>query len=323
MKVSVACCVYNGAAFLRRQLESIAAQTTRPAEVVIVDDRSTDASADLIDAFAREHATRFDIVRQRNAVNLGIVRNFEKAIGLTTGELILLADQDDVWRPDKVAVVVAAFEREPALDFLFTDARLVDAHDQPLPHTLFHALEYTAGERRLIAAGDAFGAFLARNLATGATCALRRRVFERALPFPREWVHDEWLAIVAASSGRVACLDETLIDYRQHEANQIGMRRLTISDKLRKLFQHRADRYTKLERRVEVLSTRMNAAGFAISPEKRVAIAEKLAHVRRRRALPATRIVRLVPVLSEWARGRYHRYSSGMRSVLRDLTEPD
>ena len=101
--------------------------------------------------------------------------NFERCIADTTGDLVFLCDQDDVWHPDKVATMVAEFERRPDLALLFTDADLVDATGWSLGHTLFDALGVTRRERRLVRGGSAFEALVRRNLATGATIAFRRR----------------------------------------------------------------------------------------------------------------------------------------------------
>ena len=323
MKTSVACCVYDGAGYLRAQLDSIVAQTVRPHELVIVDDGSRDGSAAVIEDFAREAAATMRVEVVRNTSNLGVVRNFEKAIAATTGDLVFLCDQDDVWHPEKVATMLLAFEQRPGLDLLFTNARLIDGAGTPLPHPLFVALELGASERGFVRAGHAFRALIARNLATGATTAFRRVVFEQARPFPIEWIHDEWLAMVAAfHDGRVDGLDECLMDYRQHGANQIGMRRLTLGDKLAKLFEPRGQRYVRLVRRTEVLVERLVALGDRVPADRLVSARDKLEHVRRRAALPRRRVARLLPVVREALTGRYALYSSGHRGILRDCTEP-
>jgi len=323
MKISVACCTYNGERFLDAQLQSLVAQSRRPDEIVIVDDCSTDGSATIIDAFVAAAAPRVRVVHVRNETTLGVVKNFEKAIALTSGDVIFLSDQDDVWHPEKVATLSERFDRDRSLDYLFTDARLVDERGTPLGHSLFVALEFNAREKRLVREGSSFAALLSRNLATGATVALRRAVFERAVPFPEEWVHDEWLALMAAAAGRVDYLDQPLIDYRQHGANQIGMRKLALSDKLVKLFQPRAMRYARMQRRTEVLFAKLVALDSSIPADRAPLVASKLDHVRVRRALPARRWARVIPILRELGTGRYASFSSGMRGVLRDFTEPD
>src|SRR5258708_37621369 len=103
--LSVAMCTYNGARFLPEQLESIAAQTKLPDELVVCDDRSTDGSVEIIRSFAQR--APFEIRLDINANNLGSTKNFEKAIGLCQGEIIALADQDDVWCPQKLSRIAS------------------------------------------------------------------------------------------------------------------------------------------------------------------------------------------------------------------------
>ena len=321
MKTSVACCVYNGARHLGAQLDSLVAQSRRPDEIVVVDDHSTDASASLIDAFARSLPSDVTLIVERNAHNLGIVANFEKALASTTGDVIFLCDQDDVWHPSKIETMTRAFEQRADLLMLFTDARLIDDRGRPLGHTLFESLEMSRRERRSIRSGDAFSALIARNLVTGAGTALRRSVFERARPFPIEWVHDEWLAIHAAALGTVDFVESPLFDYRQHASNQIGVRRLTLRDKVAKLFAPRGDRYRKMERRTDLLLQRLSVPALQVAQARLDRIADKLAHVRVRSCLPLRRVARPAAILRETASRRYGRYSLGLRGILRDCFE--
>src|SRR5713101_1538304 len=101
MYLSVAMCTYYGARFLQEQLESIAAQTRLPDELVVCDDRSADGSVEIVRNFAK--SAPFPVQLEINETNLGAIKNFEKAIGLCEGETIALADQDDIWKPQKLS----------------------------------------------------------------------------------------------------------------------------------------------------------------------------------------------------------------------------
>src|SRR5215208_90703 len=100
LKFYVAMCTYNGAQFVAEQLDSIAAQTRRPDELVVCDDGSDDATPEIIREFA--HRASFPLRFYVNETNLGSTRNFERAISLCEGDFIALADQDDVWLPEKL-----------------------------------------------------------------------------------------------------------------------------------------------------------------------------------------------------------------------------
>src|SRR5579875_1624244 len=97
--VSVVLTTYNGETYLREQLDSILAQTYPNIEVVAVDDRSTDGTANILHEYAAQYPNIKVFV---NEVNLGFIKNFEKGCRLSTGEYIALCDQDDYWMPDKI-----------------------------------------------------------------------------------------------------------------------------------------------------------------------------------------------------------------------------
>jgi hypothetical protein len=134
---------------------------------------------------------------------------------------VVLSDQDDVWHPDRIANALRALAGEPLLHF--SEARLIDAHGKPLAGSLFSALELTAATLNALADGRAFETLVRRNIAPGATVAFKRKLLDYAFPFPGQWVHDEWLTVLAAARERVAASTDELIDYRLHGANQIGV----------------------------------------------------------------------------------------------------
>src|SRR5882762_9087557 len=100
MKISIAMCTYNGARYLREQLDSIAAQTRPPSELIVCDDNSLDETREIVAGFAA--SAPFPVRLGVNEQNLGSIRNFERAIKLCEGDLIALSDQDDVWLPEKL-----------------------------------------------------------------------------------------------------------------------------------------------------------------------------------------------------------------------------
>ena len=337
LSISVALCTRNATRFLEAQLVSICAQTLRPREIVLSDDASSDGSVALarrlIDEGACGHGDMgaghggtapISLRVLENAAPLGVTRNFEQAVRACEGPLIALCDHDDVWHPEKLSRMRARFEQEPQLLLLHTDARMVDADGRPLGASLLETLEVQARELSAIHAGRAFEVFLRRNLVTGATTVFRRTLLEAALPFAQGWVHDEWLGAIAAaaSAGCVDVLEDALIDYRQHGANQIGARRLSRAEKLRKAFLPRAERYRRLEQRAETLLARLETLGAAVRLSAVQAQGAKLAHQRFRAGLPAHRLARLPRVLAEALRGNYTRFSRAPHAIVQDLFEP-
>jgi glycosyltransferase involved in cell wall biosynthesis len=326
LSISVALCTHNGARFIAEQVRSICLQSLPPTEIVLSDDASTDGGVEVaratLEACLRERpglAIDFRVIRNRPA--LRVTKNFEQAARACTGDLIALSDQDDVWHPDRLARMVAQFDQRPDLLLLHTDARLVDGALKDLGQSLFHALEVQPFELAWIHGGRAFDVFLRRNLVTGATTLFRRALLEQALDFPKEWLHDEWLGIVASAIGRVDVLEEALIDYRQHESNQIGARRDSFMGKVRKALASRGTTHQDRARKAELLLERLLSLGDQVAADTIQKLRDKLEHQRFRAALPASRLARCVPVLREAMTGRYEKFGRGTRGVVRDLFE--
>lgn len=324
-RLSIVMCTYNGAAYLRPQLDSLLAQTLRPDEIVIGDDGSTDASVEILREFrARAELAGIEVDLRRNAKNLGYVENFTSGLRQASGELLFLCDQDDIWHPDKLARMVEAFDDDPALLLLHSNARLVDAHGESLRCSMFDALQLTVQEKQAIHAGAAFEVVLRRSFVTGATAAFRRELIDLALPVAPEWIHDEWLAAVAAAVGRLDFIDDVLIDYRQHDANQIGARKRTLAMKWRDLLLPRGRLLAEEAGRLRRLEQFMSQGKFAGAAGRARQVEHKRAHFERRVAIGRQARWRRVPsILREARRGCYRRYGTGVRSMLRDLLRHD
>ena len=194
----------------------------------------------------------------------------------------------------------------------------MDAAGTGLRRSLFDVLKVAPSELRRIHAARGFEVLLRRSLATGATAALRRSLATEAMPFAPGWVHDEWLAIMAAVRDGFDCLEEMLIDYRQHDANQIGMPDRNLKQKWNDLVDPRAVRIDALVRRSEVLWQRLRDTP-RMNPDYVEMAAQKLEHLRVRQAFRGPPWRRSREVLRETFNGRYRLYSSGWRSALRDL----
>jgi glycosyltransferase involved in cell wall biosynthesis len=318
--VSVALCVYNGERYLEQQVESLFHQTRCPDEIVAVDDASSDRSFAILQALARHSAIPMHV--HRNEANVGYRRNFERAMSLTRGDIIFLCDQDDFWEREKTERCLRPFLDDAAVMLVHTDAALVDADLRSLEATLFDALELTDGERRSEDEDSAYEVLLKRNIVTGATAAVRRAVYERAAPFPDEYVHDHWLALTASLTGRLVRIDEALVHYRQHGRNQIGAQQPGLKQKLRKLFGDEGDHQLRFLARQERLRQRAAALMGPSQPARLQLLDRTLRHAKARAALPAEHWRRTPGVLREMVNGGYFRYSRGWISIVRDFFGP-
>jgi glycosyltransferase involved in cell wall biosynthesis len=312
-------CVFNGIRYLQAQLDSIAAQSELPQRLVVVDDGSTDGSWELLQRW--QPAAPFEVLLVRNETNLGVVRNFERAIGLVEQEIIFLADQDDIWYPGKLASFVDRFAADPALGLLHSDADLIDDQGEPLQRRLFATLLVTSRERADVAAGKAYRVYAKRNLVTGAACAFRRELMVDALPFSPDWIHDEWIAFIAALGSKVEILDAPMMAYRLHGNNTVGMPLPTLRWRLRTtaeaLLYPTAGRQLRRAKRLREIREQAKRLG---APAPMFQYLDMAAHHADFRAhLPRNPWRRLVRILAERKAGHYHAWSNGEISMLYDL----
>lgn len=213
---------YNGSRFARQQLASILDQLFEDDEVIVVDDCSTDGTLDIIKSFADSR-----IVLKQHATNRGVARSFEHALKYASGDIIFLADQDDIWKPEKTAVVVNAFCSNPKITMVVSDAALIDQDGERIDTSYY-------GQRGQFSDGILSNFVRCKYL--GCTMAFRAELLRTALPFPqsRLILHDVWLGMAnALSRGQTMYLEQPLVSYRRHSSTVTGTRRLSIAHRFR------------------------------------------------------------------------------------------
>lgn len=327
MKFSVAMCTYNGSRYLGEQLESMAAQTRPPDELVVCDDCSTDCTPDLVRDFAAR--APFPVRLHVNDRNLGIIDNFAAAIARCGGDLIALSDQDDVWLPDKLRQMEAIFGARPRAAGVFSDAEVVNARLQPLGFRLWPTFGFGRREQRMVRRGDTLRMLMPENCVTGATLAFRSILRPVILPIPKDtfWLHDGWIAVVLACLGDLVCIPEPLILYRQHEAQNMGARpppdapRRGIAESIALRRTYRSDHYRALARQFQQVHERVLTHSAELPVEARAIsqLQAKIQHSWTRAEMPSSRVARVPLVMRELATLRYHLYSTGFRSAMKDL----
>ena len=202
--VSIALCTYNGSKYLAVQLESILNQSYQNLEIVVVDDRSTDSTYELLTTYQSKFP---NIIRlYRNERNLGFVKNFERAISLCQGSLIALSDQDDIWNPDKIAIQVENIK----------DNKLI-YHDSLMVNEEGVSLKKCISDLKNMYSGASPLPFLFNNCVSGHSILMKKELMKDVLPFPKEIFYDWWIAFKATQAGTISYYDSTLVHYRQHE----------------------------------------------------------------------------------------------------------
>ena len=213
--VSVAVCTFNSARFLPMELETIAGQTVLPDEVVVCDDGSTDKTLEILESWKR--SVPFEVRIVRNTENLGYTKNFERAVSMCSREVILLADHDDLWMPNRVEMVRNQFAMEPELGLISSDAELIDAEGRVQGMRLREFVErmHLHDFWRFFFPDD-----VKMELWTGCTMAVRRSFLPRILPIPEGIAcHDVWFYLTLALISEIRFIPEPLISYRLHGQN--------------------------------------------------------------------------------------------------------
>jgi glycosyltransferase involved in cell wall biosynthesis len=319
LKISVAMCTFNGSRFLAPQLESIAAQDRRPDELVVCDDGSSDSCIEIVREFSRrvEFPTRV-VVNDRN---LGSTKNFEQAISLCRGGIVVLADQDDVWYRHKLARIEKAFVRSNAIVAAFSDADLIDDRSHPLGLRLWDSFSFSLAEQKRFANGHALNVLVKHPVVTGATMAFRKEFLDLLTPIPKNHVHDRWISFLLAASGQIQPIPESLMQYRRYGEQQIGPGTVSFSKRLAQaretgpsFYLKEIEGFREIEERLEERKESFRHAELAQREIRR-----KISHHKHRAALPRTNIARIPKVFREVFNRGYWRYSEGWKSVAKDL----
>lgn len=205
MKISIAMATYNGAKYLREQLDSFLAQTRLPDELVITDDCSTDDTLAILEKFAE--SAPFEVRWEQNKKNLGYTGNFNQALMNTTGDLVFLSDQDDVWFPEKLECMERYALDDPEALVVMNDAALTDGE---------------LNDTGLTKLGQIASAGLSESsFVMGCCAAVRRELLDLCLPIPAGYKgHDGWIVKMAEGVGRKRVFADVLQWYRRHDENE-------------------------------------------------------------------------------------------------------
>jgi len=200
--ISVCIGTYNGEKYIRDQIQSILSQLAENDEIIISDDSSTDQTISIIEEFEDSRIKLFKSNTYRSPIY-----NLENALNNAKGNFIFLADQDDVWLPDKIKQTIIHIRKN---NVVMSDASLCDESLNIKSVTLDSWRTYHPG----------FISNLIRPRYLGCCMAFDKRVLEQILPFPTNLkAHDVWIGLMAELNGGLTYLPVSLIKYRRHENN--------------------------------------------------------------------------------------------------------
>nr|WP_299017268.1 glycosyltransferase [uncultured Polaribacter sp.] len=225
MILSVALCTFNGGEFITEQLDSIINQTLKVNEIIICDDGSSDKTIEILKSYKLKYPELIKIYI--NNKSLGTIKNFEKAISICSGELIFLSDQDDIWCNNKVDKFQSYFIKNMNCKLLFSNGELIDNKGGRLESTLWD--KWGFNEQLQLSWINNKNVFkdliMNKNKITGATLCIHSSLKKNILPIrvPLGYWHDAFLGIHAAALNGLYFINESLIYYRVHKRQQVGL----------------------------------------------------------------------------------------------------
>ncbi len=236
IKVSIAMTTYNGEKYIRQQLGSILSQTLLPDEVIICDDGSTDLTASIIQKFIEENELS-NWHLSVNTHNLGFIENFHLAISKTTGSVIFLCDQDDIWFQDKITAMVGKLRENTPVKVLNSGFQKIDEYGEPI-HT---KMRFGRSNNNLISrklkpeelVPFELNEIIWRNISPGCTLAFTEEVKDFYLQHHTGLCPHDWeINIFGAVLGGLYFYNEALTGYRIHGGNTLGMADLKLTERL-------------------------------------------------------------------------------------------
>lgn len=197
---------YNGENYLEEQLRSILPQLSVEDELILSDDGSNDQTLSIIKRYADEDQR----IKFFEGPRKGVIANFEFALTKSQGDIIFLADQDDVWLPEKLEATVSFFDEHPEIDLVVSDLSIVNESLEIIEPSYFHYRNVKTG----------YIHNLLKNGYIGAGMAFRGQFKSDILPFPaRIPMHDMWIGLLASSKKKSALIPKQLTLYRRHGNN--------------------------------------------------------------------------------------------------------
>ena len=201
--------------WLREQLLSLDAQTYPNLKLYIRDDCSPIVPFDAIQSCVQDCIRAFPYVLCRNEKNLGSNGTFELLTREADGEYFAYCDQDDVWLPEKLSILMECLENTGAT-LICSDMYIIDENGEQTADSITKVRRH-----HVFQSGNNLDThFLVSNFVTGCTMVMPASVARQAVPFCPHMVHDQHLALVAAIQGKIISLPQQLIRYRIHGNNQ-------------------------------------------------------------------------------------------------------
>ncbi len=223
----------------------------------------------------------------------------DEAVKQCNGDIIVLSDQENIWFPEKLTQITQLFSDFPESDIVLANADLVDENLRPLGCSLWESIGFGPNEQKALKDKKKLSGLLKPNAI--ATIAFRSSYKPLVLPLPNDLSIAAWIALVCCAAGRVSLIQQPLSSYRLRGENQFG-------------FEEPNDLARELSL-LKLVAERLKLNGTT-------ELAARMDHLAARSNLPAERSKRIRRILKELLTRRYHRYSYGFNSALKDILVP-
>ncbi len=220
MKINILMSTYNGEKFLAQQIESIQSQTVTDWQLLIRDDGSSDGTRDIIRQYAAADA-RIAFINENDQTNLGVIKSFYALTKFEEADVYFFSDQDDVWLPDKLAISLAAIEKEDTTQplMVYTDLTVVNQNLEVMTESMIRSQSGHANTELVQE--------LTENTVTGGVAMINHALAQFWTQTDQIIMHDWYLALLAAAFGKLIYIDQPGELYRQHDNNVLGARTLS------------------------------------------------------------------------------------------------
>lgn len=210
--------------WLEEELISIHEQSYKNFQVFVWNDCPEDTYD--YETFFKKHLAEINFKVFKGEKNMGSNGVFEKLTELTDTPYIAYCDQDDIWCPDKLKVLIDLFNDEQDISLAFSDMAVIDENSKLVSENI----SSVRPRQKFYTGKDVLAHLLAKNFVAGCTMMMKTEIAKAALPFPKAVFHDWWLAVYAAVNGNIIKAQKPLIKYRIYGDNQSAVLK-GVSDK--------------------------------------------------------------------------------------------
>jgi glycosyltransferase involved in cell wall biosynthesis len=205
---------YNGSAFIKEQIESILRSDLEGINIsiILINDASNSEETEYVKKLLPANHIYIE-----NAFNIGVIKSVEKGLRMSSASYVMLCDHDDVWLPEKIKNSVQRIKEteEDSIAMVYSDLVICGPNLEEIHPSMLASSGFRSEK--------VYPSIIYRNIVTGCTIIMNRKLVEFSLPFPNELpMHDHWLATCAVFAGKISLLKEPTTLYRQHGQNQIG-----------------------------------------------------------------------------------------------------